>query len=414
MSYVDDFARQCQHVMDAPMIPKDSHARLTTCACLLVSADALAQSATAEREVLEEVIVTVQRRSENLQDVPISVTQFTAEVRDLIGILDVEDLTNFTPGLTYSTIFDRASIRGIGRLTNALGTDPGVALYIDGFYAASATQAGRSTLFNERVEVLRGPQGTLYGRNAMGGAINTISRSPHDAFGAEIRSSVGDYDELNFEGTVTGPIADWLRFRASAANYRTGDGYYRNISGGPDEGGVRDDQDYEVSFSADLGEAVDVWAKWARQAVGPAFSQLGNICAVQDEQVHDRGGVHSARRPEFFCELCGDLVGSLVQHCAVGNAGVPEPGVATVPGPEPCPPGRSSRHQHEHAPGPDARSRQHGRQYTDVALALNRRSNGWAGGTSPSFGPLLTLTTARARATTMFRAVRPRRMSTTE
>lgn len=214
--------------------------------------------------VLEEIVVTAEKRAENLQEVPIAITAITAETRDIIGITNIEDMTNFIPGFTYNGALDRATIRGIGRTTNAVGSDPGVALYVDGFYSASLAQAGRTTLFNDRIDVLRGPQGTLYGRNSMAGAINTTSRRPKSEFGAELRTSVGDYGRLNVEGTATGPIADWLRYRVSVGTYTQRGGYFENISGGPDEGGVGDTQTYEVSFAGDIGQSADFLLKWEK------------------------------------------------------------------------------------------------------------------------------------------------------
>lgn len=208
--------------------------------------------------VLEEVIVTAQKRTENLQNVPVAVTALSGEQRDLTGITTIEDMTNVVPGFTYDTQFDRANIRGIGRVTNAAGSDPAVALYVDGFYVSSTKQAGRSTLFNERVEVLRGPQGTLYGRNATGGAVNTISRRPNKEFGSEFRAAYGEYDRQVVEGTVTGPITAWLGYRVSAAMTKQLGGYFDNIGPGRDEGGTADDRDYDLVLAAELSDDVDL------------------------------------------------------------------------------------------------------------------------------------------------------------
>ena len=238
-----------------------SAAALVFCAPTIHAQDSSGARTTARG--LEEVVVTAQKRQENLQDVSVAVSAFTAELRDTIGISTIEDMTNFVPGLTYDATLDRASLRGIGRLTNVLGSDPGVALYINGFYSSSMVNAGRSSLFNERVEVLRGPQGTLYGRNAMGGAINTISRGAKETFGGEVRTSYGEYDRKTVEGTFTGPITDWLRFRASAGLYKQDEGYFRNLAG-PSEGQRIDDRSYEVQLDGDIGELVDWTLLWSR------------------------------------------------------------------------------------------------------------------------------------------------------
>src|SRR5205085_6988103 len=102
---------------------------------------------------------------------------------------------------------------GIGRLTNSFGADPGVANYNDGIYTAFAVSAGKNPLLIDRVEVLRGPQGTLYGRNAIGGAINTISKRPTDDFKAEFLGGVGNYDSQQLAAAASGPIPEARRYR---------------------------------------------------------------------------------------------------------------------------------------------------------------------------------------------------------
>ncbi|MDB5499961.1 MAG: hypothetical protein JWP28_3992 [Phenylobacterium sp.] len=141
----------------------------------------------AATNTIEELVITAEKREQSLQDVPVAVTAFTDAKRELVGINSIQDMTNFTPGLEYNSSTDRISLRGVGRQTNVLSADASVANYNDGIYETFAVQAGRSTLFLDRVEILRGPQGTLYGRNAIGGAINEISKRPTEQPYGEIR-----------------------------------------------------------------------------------------------------------------------------------------------------------------------------------------------------------------------------------
>ena len=124
----------------------------------------------------------------NIQDVPVAVSAYTSETRTLLGVNTVEDLARFTPSVAYRND-DRLAIRGVGRLTNAVGTDPAVALYSDGIFSTSMADTSTPPLFIERTEILRGPQGTLYGRNSVGGAINVISKRPTDEFDGEVRAA---------------------------------------------------------------------------------------------------------------------------------------------------------------------------------------------------------------------------------
>jgi iron complex outermembrane recepter protein len=247
---------------------KVNQRKLLTCAVssvLGISASAaLAQEGGRSASVLEEIIVTAQKRSEGLQDVPVAVSAYTSETRDLIGITTIGDLTDFTPGLSYATTLDRMSLRGVGRLTNNYGSDPGIATYSDGFYTASNVEAGKRPMFTERIEVLRGPQGTLYGRNSIGGALNVISKRPTDTWQGEVRAVAGNYDTQIFDASISGPITDWLRFKASGSTGGQGVGFFRDVSDGLTEGNVGDDLYLEGQLEFNIGESFDGWFKYAK------------------------------------------------------------------------------------------------------------------------------------------------------
>jgi iron complex outermembrane recepter protein len=205
------------------------------------SAAPVAAPADASESGLTEIIVTAEKRSENLQTVPSSITAFTSKSLDQQGINSVQDLTNVTPGLYYTTYDNRPYIRGIGRNTDNLAVESGVAVYVDGIYngANASTILQNSTLFVDQIQVLRGPQSTLYGRNADGGAIDYISKHPTTSFEGEVRTGYDSYQKAFVEAAFSGPISDSVRYRFGA-NYtnQTGKGFYKNLNGVDEGGGV--------------------------------------------------------------------------------------------------------------------------------------------------------------------------------
>ncbi|WP_367254231.1 TonB-dependent receptor [uncultured Phenylobacterium sp.] len=220
-------------------------------------------------------MVTAERREQSLQDVPVAISAFTSQQRDLVGITSVQDMTNFTPGLQYSSGLDRISLRGVGRLTNVQAADPGVATYSDGVYTSSTVEAGKTPIFVDRVEVLRGPQGTLYGRNSIGGAINVISRRPTNDLYAEVRGTAANYERTLLEAAVSGPLTEGLRFRVAGSWEKQREGYFDNVVAGlTDEGGVIDQVFGEVQLEFDIGERLEGWLKvatlhWDNDGGGP-------------------------------------------------------------------------------------------------------------------------------------------------
>ncbi len=201
-----------------------------------------------------EVVVTAEKREQSIQDVPVAVSAYTAERRELLGVTAVEDLARQTPSVSY-TNNDRMSIRGAGRLTNAIGTDPAVALYSDGIFSNSMADAATPPLFIARTELLRGPQGTLYGRNSIGGAMNIIQRRPSDEFEAEIRGFVGNGMWGRVETRVSGPVTDFLRYSVGYVHEQREDGFIRND--GPSEDiGELNRHLYDAQIEADIGDSI--------------------------------------------------------------------------------------------------------------------------------------------------------------
>ena len=196
--------------------------------------------ATATTNDSNEIIVLAQRRAERLQDVPISVTVQSGEQLETAGVDNLRDLGAVTPGLTFQAQgnFVQPALRGITTLVTGPGSDNPIALYIDGVY--EGTQAGASIDLPdvERIEVSKGPQGTLFGRNSTGGAIQIFTKAPSFTPTGSVSATAGLYDgsgpsrasyDLGVKGYVSGPIvADKLAASLSFA-YRNVDGYSTNI-----------------------------------------------------------------------------------------------------------------------------------------------------------------------------------------
>ena len=233
-------------------------------------------AAYAQTNEIEELVVTAEKREQSLQDVPVAISAFTDERRELIGINSVQDLTNFTPGLSYTANNDRAAIRGIGRFTNNQATEGGVAMYNDGVFTTSVTAFAQSSLFIERTEVLRGPQGTLYGKNSVAGAMNLISKRPTDEFTGEIRGVIGSYDRSDLEGSMSGPLFGSIRGRAAGSYSRIGKGIFQNLNpNGQNEGGRGTQWSLQGQLDGELGDGkLEWWLKadtteWHNLGRGP-------------------------------------------------------------------------------------------------------------------------------------------------
>lgn len=194
-------------------------------------------SASEQGLALEEVTIVALKRPQSLQRAPASVTVLSEAKIDQRDITNIASMATSVPAMHFTGYgsLARVTIRGVGVELFEASSDPGVALYMDGVYQAQAT-VHRETLFDlARVEVLRGPQGTLYGRNALGGSINLISNAPTEELGGEIEVLAGDYDRERLRGVVNVPlIEDRLLLRVSG-QYESRDGFYENQTPGGDD-----------------------------------------------------------------------------------------------------------------------------------------------------------------------------------
>ncbi len=192
---------------------------------------------------LDEIVVTAQRRVQRLQDVPVTVTAFGAEELEQARIKDVDDVATRTPGLQFDAFpasQPRIAIRGIGSTDRGAAGDPSSAVFLDEIYLGRPGMVAFDAFDIARIEVLKGPQGTLYGRNVVGGAINVVTQRPDlDAFGLSTEATVGNYGRLEGAAVLNAPFADGKAAVRASGSWRTHDGYTDNSF----TGGEVDDQD---------------------------------------------------------------------------------------------------------------------------------------------------------------------------
>jgi iron complex outermembrane recepter protein len=197
---------------------------------LAIPACLAASLAGAQDLALEEVTVTASKRTESLQDVPISVVAYSGEYVERLAINDIEGLAVQTPTLAFSKAGGEAQvyIRGVGTNIFGVGVDPSVAINLDGVYLGRTNMGLTQFLDIERIEVLRGPQGTLYGRNATAGAINLVSRGPTPQWNGYALAGYGEWDRVELAAAAGGPVTDTFGVRF-AGRYMRDDGYTKDL-----------------------------------------------------------------------------------------------------------------------------------------------------------------------------------------
>jgi len=252
-----------------------------------------------ETRKLDTIIVSSTKREQTLQDTPIAVTVVGEDVLEKAEIIDVVDLQSVVPSLQVSqatsTIQTAFTIRGFGSAANNAGIEPSVGVFVDGVYRSRPSAALSDLLNVSRVEVLRGPQSTLFGKNASVGVISVITKGPEFETGGSIAATYGNNDTIRLVGDVTGPISETLAFRL-AGSYNTSDGYTTNLTTGS---GVNDrnrfalqgqllwqpSEDLSFRLIADYDEIDEACCISSNVFAGPAT--LGIIDAIGDIVLED-------------------------------------------------------------------------------------------------------------------------------
>ena len=205
-----------------------------------IGADVAAQEVSASDRALEEIVVTARKREQGIQDVSMSITAFSGEQVENLKIVNAQDLSWYTPGLYASGARGEAdplyTIRGIGLNDAFPNNNPTVGVYINEVNQPFTPMMAFQLFDLERVEVLKGPQGTLYGRNTTGGAINVFSRRPGAELNGYTRLDFGNYERFEFEGAVGGPLSDRAGGRIAVYTVQQGEGWVTNAFNGQEIG----------------------------------------------------------------------------------------------------------------------------------------------------------------------------------
>jgi iron complex outermembrane receptor protein len=188
--------------------------------------------------IFEEILVTATKREQTLQEVPVAVSVVSADVMNDAQVLDIKDLQFLVPSLRVSQLQTSANatflIRGFGNGANNAGVEPSVGVFIDGVYRSRSASSLADFPNLERIEVIKGPQSTLFGKNASAGVINVVTAKPSlDGYVGSAALTYGDYDQVIVKGDISGPLSDTFAWSLSG-NYNQRDGYFTNLETGTD------------------------------------------------------------------------------------------------------------------------------------------------------------------------------------
>jgi iron complex outermembrane receptor protein len=205
---------------------------------IVATAPARAQTAEPVAPDNGDIIVTAQRRSQSVETVPISISAISGDTLVDRGVRSVADIANTVPNVDINETQGEPAFTIRGVTSGSGATEPGTAIYIDNVYIFNPSLATHNFLDLDRVEVLRGPQGTLYGKNSVGGNISLYSKTPTDRLEGYLEGNAGNYDTYGVRGALNVPLADGIAARV-AGSYDTTDGYFTNVSTGKEYGSSR-------------------------------------------------------------------------------------------------------------------------------------------------------------------------------
>ncbi|WP_299422433.1 TonB-dependent receptor [Sphingomonas bacterium] len=264
--------------------------------------------------------MTANRREESLQKIPAAITAITGETLARDNITSLEGVADKTPGLTFAAFAEgqpEIAIRGVGTKEDGPAASDSTVVSIDGVYIAARSSQVFDLFDLERVEVLRGPQGTLYGKNSIGGSINFVTLKPTKDFRMKLQLKAGNYGRMDAAGLISGPIADNL-YAKIAVSYRSSDGYLRNVLVGSPFYGQRWGETESVSVRGALR-----WVPTDRfEAMLSVEAVRDNNGATNREPVGSQGPLHN----------CGCASDPVAVNIALGGGGSPYTTLASVEG----------------------------------------------------------------------------------
>lgn len=229
------------------------------------------------------IVVTAQRREEAAVDVPISVTSLGTDQLETANVQELMDISKLTPSLRfdYQGGFVQPTIRGIGTAVTTSGGGSNVGIYVDGFYSPNPLAANFQLMNVESIQVLKGPQGTLFGRNTTGGAILVQSADPSTENAARFKASYGRYNELRAQGYATFGLSEKVAFDIEGL-YRRGDGWIRDIATGSKDAGDYESWSVRMGLKAELSDSVSVLLRYMHMDVDDPANMLTNAYVDRD------------------------------------------------------------------------------------------------------------------------------------
>jgi iron complex outermembrane receptor protein len=232
---------------------------------------------------IEEIVVTAQRREEASRDVPITITSLSVEQLATANVTQLSDTAKLTPGLRFDTQGPamQPTIRGVGTAITTSGGGPNVGIYVDGFFQPNTYVSNFQLMEVKSIQVLKGPQGTLFGRNTTGGAILVSTADPSVETSGEVRVGYGRFNASTVQAYATTGLSENVAIDAEGL-FRRGDGYFTDVSNGDDDIGQYKDWSIRTGLKMQLSDAVSVLLRYQHDSVDDPTTQLVN--AFVDEK----------------------------------------------------------------------------------------------------------------------------------